>query len=168
MAIDDLRLRVLPHRNRLELRIGRAYAELCQDEVRELLRQLTSKAATIGWAACEARQDGMTGAATPTRRVRMAEQLYRHLVAVADAGEPCPSNRAIGEMLEVTEKTASRMLADMEEVGRIRVDRTRAVRVVTILATGARTLQPESAPPCPVRRPTMAHVPALAGMAAAL
>lgn len=81
---------------------------------------------------------------TSYRGTLTEQRLYDALVPIAAAGLPCPSNEELAELLGVSISAPPGVLTRLEHKGLIQVERYQRSRVVTIVATGARTQQPAS------------------------
>lgn len=73
-------------------------------------------------------------------RVAELDRVFHLLETAALGDKVCPTNRVISERMGWAGVTsASRAIDDLERAGRIRVERTRVWRIVTILPSGKRT-----------------------------
>ncbi|SFR86856.1 hypothetical protein [Sphingomonas jatrophae] len=78
---------------------------------------------------------------------RNQRKLLEWLTEIAAIGEPCPYNAAIRTRLGLAHDNAgSRLLAQLEEMGLVKVESGNKWRVVTIVATGKSTKRPPAAP----------------------
>lgn len=71
--------------------------------------------------------------------------IFRALETAADNGDLCPTNSALAEMsgLKLASGTAY-VMTRLEEVGLIKSERVGRFRVVTIVATGKKTMHPSN------------------------
>lgn len=134
MSVDGLRLRHLPHRNRLEMRIGALFTELTAEQAHALCQQL----------ALTVRDMQATGLPGPRMQQRsIAARVLEQLEMAASAGLPCPTNRAIAERLGVARPDRiSEVLAELKARGRIAVRQEGAARQVRLLPDGPETAAP--------------------------
>lgn len=113
--IGRVRLRLLPNRNRLELRIGHATAELCADDLAALQRCLPAAMASLGggWAAAHT----ATGPAA-----QMLERLAALLATYVAARLPLPSNEELAARLGIADSDRIRRgLRALERDGRLTI-----------------------------------------------
>ncbi|MFZ5705704.1 MAG: hypothetical protein ACOY5R_10600 [Pseudomonadota bacterium] len=88
--------------------------------------------------ASEALQAGMA----PRTRL-----IYRMLVDAAEAGRPCPSNADIAAQTSGDARSyGTYALQQLEQMGLIRIHRSHNARIVTIVATGKVTADPDTVP----------------------
>ena len=78
-----------------------------------------------------------------SRRVSQTdmEKVFSMIRAAATLGRPCPTTIEIANHLGLASLTAHRMVKRLEAAGRLRVESGGNWRIVTILATGERTLR---------------------------
>lgn len=68
------------------------------------------------------------------------QTIFEALERAAEAGDPCPGNRALADMLGYRSTSSiAALVAEIERRGLIAVERTRTSRVVTIIASGKST-----------------------------
>lgn len=81
-------------------------------------------------------------------RLRATERVLPLLEAAANAGDPCPTNRLIADILgwRSTAQSVAAIIA-LERAGAIAIQRFRASRIVTIIATGKSTATPTDITP---------------------
>lgn len=76
-------------------------------------------------------------------RATALERVYAILCDAADKGEVCPSNDAIGVMMGHQQGgIASDLIGELVDTGRIKRERHRGARIITIPATGKSTAIP--------------------------
>ncbi len=67
------------------------------------------------------------------------QEMLDMIVAAARMGGKCPSNRAIADRINCDSGSVSNMLRRLENKGVVKVERSYGKRIVTVVATGART-----------------------------
>lgn len=145
MSLDDIRIRHLPHRNRVELCIGAARAELAQDDMPQLMRALHEAGARI--AISSAHDPAVVGQRPAGNRLdraarwRLEAQLVDLIARAAALGAICPTNIALARDLgsHVQDKHVAGMFKRLEARGVLQVRRGHNCRQVIIVATGAAT-----------------------------
>lgn len=72
-----------------------------------------------------------------------AGKLLRHLARLANAGLPCPSNAVLADAVGLRNEEGARyQLKLLAAAGHVRINKLPAGRVVLIVETGARTVEP--------------------------
>lgn len=135
MAGGALKLRLLSNRNRLELRIGAASAELTADDIDNLWAELHRMGEALRFATGD---DADAGGRRPAEKLLALLRLYDRV------GGMIPPNRDLQARLECRdENTIRRALAELERAGLIRVEQLPGHgRKVTVVDTRAGVVLP--------------------------
>lgn len=91
--LEQVRIRTLPNRNRLELQVRHGRAELSADDLKQLLRQLAAAGVIL-----------FGGGGLAAFVGHASDRLLRHLRELAEAGACMPTNQQLAERLELGDR----------------------------------------------------------------
>jgi hypothetical protein len=144
MSLADIRLIAALNRGRVQMQLRQQMVELTVDEARQLMADLHAIAKSVAWAGQEpVGRKNASPARDPLSRAHLQRRLLAVLEQTADMGAYCPTNREIAERLGTDQLSVGGLIEALESRRFIRVERTTNSRVVTILATGKATADPQ-------------------------